>query len=131
MTWKTSSGERVLQGAEANLFASAIAMMIDMMRDNMSYGGDRVLQPFSLIRGPFQHLSTNQQLSVLYQVASALLTKTKVPELTAINESAVYYVYKFVQHWVDQDYLTTWGPYVKAAYNQVKSDDEDRLRLNW
>lgn len=49
-----------------------------------------------LTKGPFENLTAEQQLTVLEEVALALLTKTPVPEHTAVMENAVYYVYCFI-----------------------------------
>ena len=132
MTWKTVRGDRVLRGAEARLFAVAIPTIIDFKRDDeegkLNFG-------CPLIVGPFERLSPKQQISVLEEVAIALLTETSAcPELTAINERAVYYVFMWLKGQLDdfEQSIQTWGPYIAAAFDEafpieegITPEDED------
>lgn len=106
MTWKTVQGERTLQGGEATLFAACLRAMIaidkdgeewrdaDLDADDTSAGLNYNLP---LIHGPFEDLTPAQKYTVMEEVATALLHDTMVaPELTAVNESAIYYVFMWL-----------------------------------
>jgi len=121
MTWNTPQGNRTLQGAEAVLFAICIPTMIDLYNDDdskpkkLNYG-------CQLVQGAFEKLTTPQQFTVLEDVSTALLTDTPTcPTLNAVNESAVYYVYKWLEEQFDDVEIgvEVWGQHIIDAYNQV------------
>lgn len=95
MPWHTSEGDRVLQGAEAQLFAHSVAFMIDeydldddkSMKKNLNFGSP-------LIHGRFESLTASQKFTVLEDVADSLLTNKSplIPEQDEYNEGAIYYV---------------------------------------
>lgn len=50
-----------------------------------------------LVFGPFEDLTPAHKYTVMEEVAHALLYNTPVaPELTAVNESAIYYMYRWL-----------------------------------
>ncbi len=55
-----------------------------------------------LISAPFERLKRNEKYAVLEEVTRALLSETPTcPKLTAINESAIYYVYRWLAEQFD------------------------------
>ncbi|KAG2449850.1 hypothetical protein HYH02_005373 [Chlamydomonas schloesseri] len=124
MTWKTSSGERVLLPKEANLFCSCIATAIDFADDGesglLNYGDP-------LIQAPFEQLGKNEKYAVLEDVTRALLLETpSCPKLTAINESAIYYVYRWLAEQFDDvdSGEEVWGAQVIAALQESGAFEE-------
>jgi hypothetical protein len=95
--WLTPDGERILQGAEARLFREALAVVVDMVRED--YEGH---QEFGA--PPFDNLQPNQKLAVLADVGIALLQEDRpMPRLTAVREAAVAAVYEAVMIWVEME----------------------------
>ncbi len=83
--WRTSCGVRVLEGAEAAVFRFGLSCLRDMLI---------VDEDFEYECAPFDRLTLGQKLSVLCEVAAALLDpKVPPPELTATNEGAIAVVY--------------------------------------
>ena len=139
MTWNTSRGVRVLQGAEAVLFAAALQFMVDFgfTPYTPSLTGDGI----DRMMGRFVDLSPMQQLTVLEQVAIGLLTETAVAaELNEYNECAIFYLYR----WYDMMTITSFEDYdpdnddddeeaycpsltkpLANAYNEVFADETD------
>ena len=138
MTWNTSCGVRVLQGAEAVLFAEALEFMVSYMFDEYNpslTGGD-----IGRMMGRFVGLSPLQQLTVLEQVAVGLLTETAVAaELNEYNECAIFYVYRWydmmtTSSFEDYDpaaddeeeaYCMSLTKHIAYAYNEVFADEAD------
>jgi len=93
--WWTPDGERVLQGAEAQLFREALGVLVDMVRDD-----DEGMWHFNA--PPFDVLQPNQKAAVLAQVGSALLREDQaMPRLTAVLEAAVGAVYESIRIMVE------------------------------
>jgi hypothetical protein len=93
--WWTPDGERVLQGAEAQLFREALGVLVDMVRDD-DQGNWQFNAP------PFDVLHPNQKLALLAQVGSALLREDQpMPRLTAVLEAAVGAVYESIRVMVE------------------------------
>lgn len=63
--------------------------------------------------GPFGRLTNPQKLTVLLEVTKALITETAVPELTAVNEGAIDYVFDYLRdafmHKDIQEAEKRWG----------------------
>ena len=123
--WWTPDGERVLQGAEAKLFREALAVIVDMVRDDHAGRWD-----FSA--PPFDKLQPNQKLAVLAEVGSALLQANQpMPRLTAVREAAVGAVYEasmlMVEMEIDQPAegreSPTWREMVLAACRELGIED--------
>lgn len=97
MTWDTATGERTLEEAEATLFATCLSIMI---ADDEDREGMHDNEP--LVDGPFEDLSPAQKYTVMEGVAKALLQHTaEIPKLTAVNESAIYYVFMWLKNRID------------------------------
>ncbi len=95
--WWTPDGQRVLQGAEGRLFREALAMIVDMVRDDTE-GCLEFSAP------PFDKLQPNQKLAVLAEVESALLQENQpMPKLTAVREAAVGAVYEAIMLIVEME----------------------------
>jgi hypothetical protein len=89
--WSTPDGERILQGAEAQLFREALGVLVDMVRDD-----DDGMWQFAA--PPFDALQPNQKLAILAQVGSALLREDQpMPKLSAVLEAAVGAVYEAIR----------------------------------
>lgn len=104
MTWNTVTGERTLKGAEAGLFAACLSHMIEMDKELFDSADLDVGMAGGayLTRGPFQALSPADKYYVMERVAHGLLLETPTtPELTAINEGAIYYVYMWLKEQFD------------------------------
>lgn len=68
--------------------------MIDFDMDSLHKGMN---YNFPLVNGPFEDLTPAQKYTVMEEVAQALLLDTvPAPDRTAINESAIYYVYRWL-----------------------------------
>lgn len=92
MTWKTPDGDQYLNGAEADILRSTLGVMVDQILTNLDFPGDR-LWTFDVQL--FDELSSAQQLCLIQNVAEHLLTEThETPDLNAVNEAAVYAIYR-------------------------------------
>lgn len=84
--YRTSSGDRILLGAERHLFLESLGMMVDNLSDGDCEFGVQV----------FDDLQRGQKLYSLYRAGRALLRPNeKTPELTAYLEGAVASVYRY------------------------------------
>eukprot|EP00884_Botryococcus_braunii_P013263 jgi/Botrbrau1/21938/Bobra.0249s0061.1 len=122
MTWRTPRGNRVLNPAEAKLFARAVCCILDRYDDEPSEG---LNYGFPITEGPFERLTTPQKLTVLEEVAEALLTETPVPQLFSLNENAIYYVFRWINQEFDvvEDGEESWGQLVLDALGSWGRDD--------
>ena len=97
MTWNTSKGFRELTAKEQELFCLVISdALIQQVQEVDVRGGklDPVSDMEPMVSVPFDGLSTPQKCAVLLEMCRALFEKTgEIPELTAVNESAVYWVF--------------------------------------
>lgn len=92
MTWKTNNGKRILEGAEATVFASCLACMISEDVDDKGMNSN-----MPLVDGPFERLTPAQKYTVMEEVAQALFHESSIiPQLSAINESSIYYVFMWL-----------------------------------
>jgi hypothetical protein len=91
--WHTSSGDRVIKGAEAIIIKSAITGMVEIIREESSGYGEQWDYGIRL----FDELDWPQRLALLDQVATYLLTETRdTLELTAVNEAAVGAIFEHI-----------------------------------
>jgi len=80
--WHTATGDRVLKGAEAQIFATSAYIMV--RREREGDGTDRYGIPV------FDALTSSQKIAMLHQVTRALLRpEVPMPELTAILEGTI------------------------------------------
>ncbi len=86
--YNTPDGNRVLQGAERQLFVESLGMLVDML----------TLDEFSTDIQILDGLTPNQRIATYHTVARALLVEDELsPELTAVVEGAVASVYRHVR----------------------------------
>jgi hypothetical protein len=126
MTWKTPLGERVLNKAEAQLFANAVAVILDFYQ-SWPEGGLNWGRPVT--EGPFEQLTAPQKVAVLEEVAEALLTETPVPPHSSITENAIYYVYRWILEQMESDVEEQeeiWGQEVLDALGRSGRDPATR-----
>ncbi|GAA5507530.1 hypothetical protein [Novipirellula caenicola] len=105
MTWQTPEGDRVLDGAEAELVRTSLHCMIDRLQS-------RVLDPKNL-EGDwrwdfdvplFDQLTTSEQLAVLHQITEYLLTPTaETLAPSAINDAGVYAIFQTVRQFIEDE----------------------------
>jgi hypothetical protein len=90
----------------------------DEPNEGLNYG-------FPITEGPFERLTTPQKLTVLEEVAEALLTETPVPQLVSLNENAIYYVFRWINQEFDvvEDGEESWGQLVLDALGSWGRDD--------
>ena len=94
--WHTQRGDRVLENAEAKLFAESV---LDLIRNELAEDGD-----FSAGITVFDSLTHPQKLAVLHQVAQALFRpEVPIPELTAVLEGTVAAVIRNVGWLVEEE----------------------------
>ncbi len=85
--YRTPNGERILLGAERQLFEMSLAMMVDYLSDGDFDFGVQV----------FDDLQRGQKLFALYRVARALLQPVEpAPSHTAFAEGTVASVYRHI-----------------------------------
>jgi hypothetical protein len=123
--WWTPDGERILQGAEAQLFREALGVLVDMV-------GDDAIGDWQFNAPPFDALHRNQKLALLAQVGIALLHEDQpMPKLTAVLEAAVGAIYESIRIMVeievdqpaeDQE-QSSWRELVLTACQQRGIDD--------
>jgi hypothetical protein len=102
--YDTSSGLRVLQRAERQLFVAALGTLVDMLASDEFDTGVQVIGD----------LTRNQQIATYHAMARALLDpKEMPPPLTAILEGAVASVYQQIQN------MIAW------ELDDADDDDED------
>lgn len=87
--WHTATGDRILKGAEAQIFATSVYIMV--RREREGDGTDRYGIPV------FDALTSSQKIAMLHQVTQALLRpEVPMPELTAVSEGTIAAVLQHV-----------------------------------
>lgn len=89
--WHTETGDRILEGAEAKLFAEGLLNLVDDV--NLNNEND-----YQLGIPIFDNLIYNQKISILFIISEGLFKKD-VPmiELTAFNEGAIASVFEHIK----------------------------------
>ena len=88
--WATTQGDRTLIGPESVL----VRKSVDYLRDMITVGID-LNEPYQTEVEIFSELQPTQQLTILHEVAFALLDPDcPTPELNAIREGTVYALYR-------------------------------------
>jgi hypothetical protein len=92
--YHTPNGNRVMLGAERELFETSLGMMTDLLCDSdVEFG-----------LAAFDELQRGQKLFALYVAGRALLRPDEpVPKLTAFLEAAVATIYRFALEQVEQE----------------------------
>lgn len=93
--WRTSQGDRILEGDEAAVFVRALRLLRDTLVADSSWDYGCVV---------FDRLTLGQRLAVLCEVAAGLLDPSvPPPELTAANEGAIASVYSNLSAAIEDD----------------------------
>lgn len=124
--WHTNTGDRVLEGAEAVVFAQSLW---DLGSNIQVFEGD-----YDVGLHVFDRLTYGQKIYLLSVIAGGLLKADEpVRELTAAVECAIAAVFEHLKGMVAveidmQEIETNWRELVLAALHQV--EDDDLLDLN-
>jgi hypothetical protein len=120
--WRTSSGERTLQGAEARLFAEALGSLLDEVYTDQ-------LCDYDLGLPCFDNLTYGQKVSVLAVVGNGLL-REEVPAvpLTAVLEGAIAAVFQQVVNCVifeidEPEVGNSWRKMIVAARKEMEGEE--------
>ncbi|MEW5318763.1 MAG: hypothetical protein WDW38_009956 [Sanguina aurantia] len=101
--------------------------MIDF---DMDMGNHGMNDNDPLVDAPFEALSPAMKYTVMEEVARALLDETQpAPKRTAVNESAIYYVFQWLLAQFEdvQGGAEVWGPNILAALDDdIQEEREDR-----
>ncbi len=132
--WRTSEGERVLGGAEWDLFREGLAGIWDDIDHSLENEDS-----FCCGITAFDHLQRNQKLALLALVGKALRDETvPMPALTAHTEGTVAAVFEYIRQSIETEIglhqeprnspdATFWRDLVLAAYREVEEDWEEPL----
>ena len=91
--WRTSTGERTLQGAEAILFRQALAIAWDNV-EAVEFEDDPWLSGVEL----FDNLQLNQHVALLAMVGESLMCADSPPlELVAVTERAIGAIFQSLE----------------------------------
>lgn len=100
MTWRTSQGERILVGPEANLFREAVFSMADITDDAIRNEDD----PWDFGVPVFDRLTSESRLAMLAAVGFALLRETpECPPLTAVNEATIATIFRHIEESIHEE----------------------------
>lgn len=122
--WRTDYGERILEGAEAKVFAKTLLALFDETCQNEQFDDD-----YCLGVNVFDNLTYGQKISVLSIIGNGLLRKdVPVVELTAILESAIAAVFRHLVNLITfeidvPDLGTKWREMVVAARKERGGED--------
>jgi hypothetical protein len=120
--WRTSCGERTLEGAEAKLFAKVLSDLLDEVNLNKS-------DDYELGVNVFDSLTYGQKVSVLSTVGNGLLRKDVLPvDLTAIVEGAIAAVFEHLKSLIsieidEAELGSNWRELVVAARKEAEGED--------
>jgi hypothetical protein len=99
MTWRTPSGDRVLQGSEAALYLNAMQSAVEYL--DLAHEADCELDMMTGDR-IFDGASFNQKIVLLHTCLGALLKpEIAAPELTSVLEAAAYFPFAFLQNEIE------------------------------
>lgn len=128
--WNTSRGMRVLTGHEATLVREIVSVMVDSIR-NEATGFDF---PADTGVGLFDRLSWTQRLTLLNQVASALLLPSEtISAHSSVHDAAVAAIYSAIEDCVaieiDMGDDFYWRTLVRNAYRSCFETDSTDSKL--
>ena len=121
--WRTNHSDRILEGAEAILFAKALSSLL-----NEATMG--TLEDYEFSIESFDNLTFGQRISVLTIIGNGLLRKdVPLVRLTAILDGAIAAVFKHIENEIAYDIDTpesqsNWRELVVAARNQIGGEIE-------
>ena len=124
MVWRTECGDRILDGAEAILFAKALSSLL-----NEAMMG--TLDDYKFYIESFDNLTFGQRISVLAIIGNGLL-REDVPlvRLTAILDGAIAAIFKHIENEIayeidEPESRSNWRELVVAARNQIGGEIEE------
>ena len=87
--WKTSQGDRILKGTEAELIRKILSNLWADFQNG-------TVDEYGITTGVvlFDALERNQQLAMLLHVGESLLVSQETPDLTAVREATVYALFQ-------------------------------------
>jgi hypothetical protein len=95
--WRTPQGERILRGAEWDLFREGLAALCDQVEDSFD-DPERCCTEIDV----FDRLIPAQKLAMIAAVGTALSEQaTPCPELTAVAEGTIAAVFSVIRTWID------------------------------
>ena len=120
--WRTECGERILEGAEAILFAEALSTLLDnaIMDQFEDYESDVAC---------FDNLTYGQKISVLATIGNGLFRKEVASvDLTAVVEGAIAAVFQNLKDSIvfeidGPEFRTYWRELVVAARKEADVED--------
>jgi hypothetical protein len=121
--WHTPSGDRILTGAEAELFRAGLASILSGLEEGQ--WGDKL----ELGITTFDELTYEQKLAMLERVGSALLgAHVPRPKLTAVAEATAAAVYYSILNEIEFEITERLGHQlrglVRLACRQMESHDD-------
>jgi len=120
--WRTECGERILEGAEAVVFAEALSTLLD-------YAIVDQFEDYESDVACFDNLTYGQKTSVLATIGNGLFRKDVAPvELTAVVEGAIATVFQNLKDSIvfeidTPEFGTYWRELVVAARKEADVED--------
>lgn len=121
--WRTDPSDRILEGAEAKIFAEALLSLLDEF-DLCDFEYDLGIKCFDT-------MTIGQKISALSTIGNGLFRKDVEPvELTAVLESGIGAVFKHLYHRItyeidEPESRSNWRELVVAARNQIGGEIEE------
>lgn len=119
--YNTPGGDRVLAGAERQLFVQSLHAMLRVLETRDHNWGVQL----------FDELTRNQKVSALADIAEALLLGVPAPELSAYLDATIASVFQNVRHCLTDEVMqannslgTTWRKLAIAACEQHQVVEE-------
>jgi len=119
--WRTDCGDRILEGAEAIVFAKTLSSLLD----EAIMG---TLDDYQLGIECFDNLTFGQRISVLATIGNGLLREDVPPiDLTAVVEGAIAAVFKHLKYQIiyeidEPESRSNWRELVVAARKQTEDE---------
>jgi len=120
--WRTDRGERILEGAEAIVFAEALSTLLD-------YAITDQFDDYESGVACFDNLTYGQKISVLATIGNGLFRKDVAPvDLTAVVEGAIAAVFQNLKDSIvleidEPEFGTDWRELVIAARKEAEVED--------
>lgn len=120
--WRTECGERILEGAEAIVFAEALATLLD-------YAIVDQFDDYESGVACFDNLTYGQKISVLAIIGNGLFRKDVAPvDLTAVVEGAIAAVFQQLKDSIifeidTPEFGASWRELVVAARKELEGED--------
>ncbi len=121
MVWRTDPSDRILEGAEAKVFANALLNLLDEF--------DLCDFEYELGIKCFDTMTVGQKISVLSTIGNGLFRKDVEPvELTAVLESGIGAIFKHLYHRItyeiDESELgSKWRELLVTVREEMEAED--------